>query len=62
MEINTGTWPLRLADSQILNKILVMSPKGPGPKKNCAGEAQQQLSISDPSSRHGYDPVDDRLI
>jgi hypothetical protein len=43
-EINTGTWPSRLLESQILDsKNMVMSPAGLGPKKDCAGKAQQQF-------------------
>jgi hypothetical protein len=31
---------------------MIMSPTGLEPKNDCAGEGQQQLETTDPSSRH----------
>jgi hypothetical protein len=36
---------------------MVMSPAGLGPENDCAGEAQQQLYMADPSSRQTERPT-----
>jgi hypothetical protein len=52
-EINIGTLPSRLGESQQLRQLnIVMSLAGLRPEKDCASEAQQQLKTTDPPSHY----------
>jgi hypothetical protein len=52
VKINTGTWPSRLGEPKKQRRQNTLtSPAGRGPERRCAGEAQQQLKTTDPTSR-----------
>jgi hypothetical protein len=50
-EINTGTWPSKLGDSQKQRQNMLMGPVGFRSEKGCADDAQQKLKTTDPTSR-----------
>jgi hypothetical protein len=54
-DINMGTWPSRLGESQMRQYNMVMRPFGFGPEKDCAGEDQlllQALSLVREGAQH----------
>jgi hypothetical protein len=42
-DINTGTWPSRLGESQMRQQNMAVSSAGLQPKSDCSGKAQKQL-------------------
>jgi hypothetical protein len=56
-DINTGTWPSRLGSLKIETINMVLSPAGLRPDKDSAGDAQQQLKTTDPTSRQRGGPT-----
>jgi hypothetical protein len=42
-DINTGTWPSRLGESQMRQENMTVSSEGLRPKSDCSGKAQKQL-------------------